>query len=187
MRSLSPKELERLMGSHRRLRASLLITIAVIIAVVVLMALADVGFPSAFGVGIGVGIGSLLLLPQRRVLNELGLTSVEAKAIIQAERERRSGLADLPPGARARREVRLAGVFLVTGLVLVVVFFVSAGYFFGQAGQTVEENAPADPWFGVSFFAGFASLCVGPALLWQARLHKKQADAWRERAAKEGL
>ncbi|MEU7900507.1 hypothetical protein AB0B45_47705 [Nonomuraea sp. NPDC049152] len=163
---------------------SLLVTLTVIIAVFVLMVLSDVPF-SGLGVGVGMGIGLLLLIPQRRLLNELGLTNVEAKAIIGAEREHRSGLADLPPEARARREVRRAGVFLVAGLVLVIVFAVAVFYFFGHAGQTVEEDAPVDPWFGISFFAGFAALCTGPAFLWQANLHKKRADSWREIAAKE--
>ncbi|MFF5213337.1 hypothetical protein [Streptosporangium sp. NPDC000396] len=185
MRSLSPGELERLIRSHGRLKMSLSVTIVVIIALFVLMALADVPFLSGLGVGVGVGIGLLLRIPQRRLLNELGLTNVEAKAIVAAERERRSGLADLPPEARARREARRAGIFLVAGLVLVIVFFVAAFYFFGHAGQTVEEDAPLDPWFGISFFAGFAALCAGPAFLWQASLHKKLADSWRETAAKE--
>ncbi|MBB2909531.1 drug/metabolite transporter (DMT)-like permease [Streptosporangium becharense] len=185
MRGLSPNELERLLRSHRRLRTSMLVTIAVIIVVVVLLARADVPLPSGLGVGAGVGIGLLLLIPQRRLLNELGLTSTQAKAIIAAERERRSGLAALPPEARARREARRAGVFLVAGLVLVVVFAVAAFYFFGHAGRTVEEDAPPDPWFGISFFAGFAALCAGPAFLWQAYRHKESAASWRERAAEE--
>ncbi|MER5326156.1 hypothetical protein [Streptosporangium roseum] len=185
MRNLSPDELERLIRSHRRLKVSLLVTITVIIAGLVLMVLFDVPFPSGLGVGIGVGIGLLLLIPQRRLLNKLGLTNVEAKAIIGAERERRTGIADLPPEARARREARRASIFLIAGLVLVIVFFIAAFYFFGHAGQTVEEDAPVDPWFGISFFTGFAALCVGPAFLWQANLHKKEADSWREIAAKE--
>jgi len=185
MRSLSPDELERLIRSHRRQKISLLVTIAVIIVLFVPMALSDVPFPSGLGAGVGVGIGLLLLIPQRRLLKELGITNVEAQAILEAERERRSGLADLPPEARAKREKWRAGVFLVAGLVLVVVFFVAAFYFFGQAGQTVEEDAPADPWFGISFFAGFAALCAGPAFLWQANLHRKRADSWREIAARD--
>ncbi|GAA3109984.1 hypothetical protein [Streptosporangium carneum] len=185
MRNLSPDELERLIRANHRLKLSLMVTIAVIIAAVVLMMPTDMPFPVGIGAALGMGIGSLLLIPQRRLLNELGLTNVEARAIIEAEREKRGGLADLPPEARARREARRAGVFLVVGLVLVVILSVAAFYFFGHAGQTVEEDAPTDPWFAVSFFAGFVALCAGPAFLLQSRRCKRLADSWREAAAKE--
>ncbi|MEV6522446.1 hypothetical protein AB0M43_10925 [Longispora sp. NPDC051575] len=182
MRTLSQHDLHRLLRSHRRLKVSLLVTLAVIIAGLVLLIVSDASFPIPLGGVIGVCIGLVLLIPQRRLLAELGLTNVEAKEIITAERERRTGLAAMPPADRARRESVRARIFTVAGTVLVVGFFVAAYYFFSKAGQTVEEDAPTDPWFATSVFGGFAALCVGPALLFQAAQHRSAAESWRARA-----
>jgi hypothetical protein len=185
MRALSQDELERLLRSHRRLKMSALATITVLVAAIVLVMFTGVPFLAGAGAGLGMGIGALLALPKRRLVNELGITALEATMIIRAERERRSGLADLPPATRARREARLAGVSLAAGVILTIVLIVSAVYFFGHAGQTVEEGAPLDLWFAASFFAGFVSLCAGPLFLLQASTHRKLAASWRA-ATKKG-
>ncbi|GIG61699.1 hypothetical protein Lfu02_60710 [Longispora fulva] len=179
MREISEEDLRRLRESNRRLKISLLATLAVVIAGVVLLVAADVSFPLGGGGFIGICIGLLLLIPQRRLLRELGLTNTEARAILEADRERRSGVAALPPAARAERETLRARVFLVAGSVTVLIFLVAAFYFFSKAGETVEEDAPTDYWFAISFFAGFAALCAGPALLWQSQLHRARAESWK--------
>ncbi|MBV1853689.1 hypothetical protein [Catellatospora tritici] len=69
--------------------------------------------------------------------------------------------------------------FTISGLLLLGVLVASAVYFFGHAFATVEEDAPSDPWIGISFFAGFISLCAGPALLWQGSVHRETAQVWR--------
>lgn len=50
------------------------------------------------------------------------------------------------------------------------------------AGETKPEDAPADPWFAASFFAGFAAICAAPAFLSQVKQHRQAAAGWRERA-----
>lgn len=185
MRVLNPSELERLIRSHRRLKISLLLTLPLLVGLLVLLVVADTSFPSGLGVPLGVVIGGLLVLPQRRLLRQLGITRLEARAILEAERERRSGVAALPPAARAERETLRARIFLCVGLALVAVLGVAASYFFSRAGQPVAEDAPTDPWFGISFFAGFTALCAAPGVLVQASRHRKSAAAWRERAAEQ--
>lgn len=176
MARLTPAELDRLASSHRRLMISAAAALVVIVLVAAFVLIpADVPVP--FGAGIGVLIGLLLLIPHRRVLNGLGLSRPEAAAILAAERERRSGVAALPPRDRAARELRRSRVYLAVGLVLTVAFGVAVAYFASKAGKTVEEDAPSDPWFAVSAFTAFGTVCLAPAFLWQARTHKTAADA----------
>ncbi|GHJ43843.1 hypothetical protein Cs7R123_11850 [Catellatospora sp. TT07R-123] len=179
MRKLNPHDLDRLVRSNRRLKLSLLITLAAIVLVAVVLIKNDID--ARLGAGVGVLIGLLLLMPQRRLLAELGLTGAEAKEILAAHREQLSGVADLPPQERARREGVKATVYILLGLALLAVLAVSAVYFFGHAFETVEEDAPSDPWLGISFFAGFISLCAGPALLWQGSQHRAEAQMWQQR------
>lgn len=181
MREVNAEELDRLVRSNGQLMISLVVTLCVIVGAVVVLVLNDVDF-AIRGVGLGVLVGGLLLIPNRRVVRELGLTTAEARDVLQAEKERRSGVAALPPAARARRDSVRATIWLVVGLVLLVVLVVSASYFFSKAGQTVDENAPSDPWFGISFFAGFAALAIGAGALSSFNTYRKSAAAWRLRA-----
>ncbi|BCY08182.1 hypothetical protein [Actinoplanes sp. L3-i22] len=182
MRELKRLEMERLWESTRRLRISLLVTLAAVVVLLVLLIVGDVGLPVFFGAPIGVGIGLLLTIPNRKVVAELGLTPAEARVIVEAERLRRNGVADLPPEARAGRETVRGRIWLAVALVSTVILVVAAKYFFGKAGQTVEEDAPTDIWFGVSFFAGFAALVLAPTAFWQAGNHREAARSWQRRA-----
>lgn len=85
MRTLSQTDLDRLRRSHRNLMISLVLSLPVIIVLSVAIIMAGIRFP-LLGPLLGVGIGWLLLIPQRRLLDELGLTSKEAKAILKANR-----------------------------------------------------------------------------------------------------
>ncbi|MGY0232053.1 hypothetical protein [Longispora urticae] len=183
MRTLSQYDRHRLIQSHQRLKISLLVTLPVIIVVFVLLVASGVSFPLPLGGAIGVGIGLLLLVPQRRLVAELGLSNTEAKAIITAELERRGGLAALGPAERARRESLRARICAVAGAVLVVGFLVAAYHLFTKAGQTVEEDAPTDPWLLVSFFGSFATLVGGPSLLVRAAQHRRAAESWKAKPA----
>ncbi|PRY37431.1 hypothetical protein [Umezawaea tangerina] len=185
MRELSAEELGRLVGSNRRLKIAMVVTVGLVVAAVVLLVVNDVDFVIRGGAGLGALIGLLLLIPNRKVVRELGLTPAEARAVLLAERERRSGVAALPPAERARRDELRGRIWLVVGVVLMVLLLVSAFYFFGKAGQTVEEDAPLDPWFGASFFVGFASLVLGAGALAGASNYRKSAAAWRLRAGTE--
>jgi hypothetical protein len=158
---------------------SLLITVTAIVGLVVVAVLTDSVALTGIGSATGVLIGTVLVMPQRRLLARLGLSPEEARLILETERERRSGAPALTPAARARRESARGALLTLVGFACVVAFVVAASYFFGKAGQTVEEDAPTDPWFAASFFIGFAAACAGPALLSQARTHFRTARSWR--------
>lgn len=181
MRELNAEELDRLVRSNRQLLISLVVTVCVIAGVAVVLVLNDLDFVIR-GVGLGVLVGLLLAIPNRRVVRELGLTTAEARAVLQAEKERRNGVAALSPAERASRDSVRARIWLVVGLVLMVVLVVSASYFFSKAGQTVDENAPSDPWFGISVFAGFGALVIGASALSSFNTYRKSAASWRLRA-----
>lgn len=183
MRELNAEELDRLVRSNRRLMISLTVTLAVIVGAVALLVLNDLDFVIRGGAGLGVLIGALLLIPHRRVVRDLGLTTAEARAVLRADREQRSGVAALSPAARAQRDSVRGVIWLVVGLVLLVVTVVAASYFFSKAGQTVEEDAPSDPWFGASFFGGSGALLVGIGALLSSSAYRHSAAVWRERAA----
>ncbi len=85
MRTLSQTDIDRLRRSHRNLMISLVLSLPVIVVLSVAIIMAGISFP-LLGPLLGVGIGWLLLIPQRRLLDELGLTSKEAKAILKANR-----------------------------------------------------------------------------------------------------
>ncbi|RSM48401.1 hypothetical protein DMB66_46340 [Actinoplanes sp. ATCC 53533] len=90
MSSLTPSELDRLVSSQRKLNISALVAVVVLVAIVVAMASAGVSFvPGAL---VGVAIGALLSVPHRRLLNELGLSRQDARAILSAEKKRRKSL-----------------------------------------------------------------------------------------------
>ena len=181
MSSLTPEELDRLVRSQRRLIVSAVA--AAIAACALFVLLVPVGMPVPLGAAIGAGIGALVLLPHRRVLNDLGLSRLDANVILALEKERRSGVAALAPQVRADRELLRSRIYLVAGLVLTVVLIAAASYAFSVGGRTVEEDAPGDPWFGTSIFSGIAALCLAPAFLMQAWSHKTSADSFRAKAA----
>jgi hypothetical protein len=178
MRSLSQEELDRLVRSDRNLKISLAVTLAVLVALLVLLIVNDI--PLVLGGGLGMLIGLVLLIPQRRLLGELGLSRDDARAILRQRREERSGVAALPPQTRAARATVRANVYLGLGIAFIVVLVLSAGYFFGEAGKTHPEGEPLNPWFGASFFIGFACLGLGPGFLYAAKQQRREAESWRE-------
>ncbi|GIG03237.1 hypothetical protein Cci01nite_83300 [Catellatospora citrea] len=89
MRTLSPKDLDRLVRSHRNLKISVWVVSAVMVGVLALLIANDLMLSPGCGAAVGVGIGALLLIPQRQLLSELGLSRQEAKQILRDERKRR--------------------------------------------------------------------------------------------------
>ena len=90
MPSPTPAEIDRLVRSQRNLNISALVAIVVLVAIIVLLAIAGISLlPGAL---VGVGIGFLLSMPHRRLLNELGLSRQDARAILIAEKKRRKSL-----------------------------------------------------------------------------------------------
>jgi hypothetical protein len=173
MHGLTPDQIDRLMQARRRLNISAVIAVVLVGAVVAV--LIEAGFPVVLGGGVGVLIGLVLLVPYRRVLDDLGLSRIDAAAVISAERDRRKGVVARPPRERAARDITLSWIYLGLGVVLVVAFVVAASYFAGQAGETVDENAPDDPWFGVSVITAVVALCLAPGFLWAARQRRTAA------------
>jgi hypothetical protein len=185
MRQLNAEGLDRLVRSNRRLMLGLTVTVCLLILLVVVLVIADLDFAIPGGAGLGVLIGMLLVIPNRRVVRDLGLTVDEARAILQAEKERRSGVAAMSPAARADREALRGLILLVVGLVLMAVMVVSAWYFVGKAGQTADENAGVDPWFAASFIGLALGFVLGIPALISAKNHRRSAAEWREAAARE--
>lgn len=180
MSRLTPDELHRLVRSQRRLIVSAVV--ATIGAVALLVLLIPAGVPPLLGAAVGAGIGALVLVPHRRVLSDLGLSRADARSILEQEKERRSGVAALAPQVRADRERLRSRIYLVAGLVLAVVLIVAVAYAFSQGGKTVEEDAPGDPWFGISIFSALGALCLSPTFLMLARSHKTSADSFLAKA-----
>ncbi|WP_155372958.1 hypothetical protein [Catellatospora vulcania] len=89
MRTLSQKDLDRLVRSNRNLKISLWVFCVGMIGVLFLLIANNVTMSPACGTALGVGIGALLVIPQRQLLSELGLSRQEAKQILQDERKRR--------------------------------------------------------------------------------------------------
>lgn len=177
VRTLTPEEMDRLVRSNRNLKISALVALAAIIPLMAATGAAGVS-PGLGGV-VGILIGLLLLIPQRRLLSELGLTAPEAKEILRRAREERSGLAALSPEARAARDTTRANIYLVLGLVFTTLLCVSVIYFAGQAGETHEEGTPTDPWFAASVFGIAAGFALGPAFLYTAKRRRDVAREWR--------
>ncbi|WP_033341590.1 hypothetical protein [Catenuloplanes japonicus] len=177
MRQLSPDELDQLFRSNRNLKISMWTLLGVLVPA--LIGLSFVGINLAVTGATGAFIGGLLLIPQQSLLRRLGLSGPEARAILEAERERRSGAAQQPPEVRAARDRRFGHVYLVIGLACAVLLIVCMSYFFPKAGQTTVEGEPGDPWFGISFFVGFASLIAAPSFISAARQRYAQAKTYR--------
>lgn len=93
MRTLSPEDLDRLVRSHRNLKISVWLFLFAMIGVLVLLIANDVMLSPGCGAAIGVGIGALLLIPQRQLLSELGLSRQEARQILRDDRKRRKSAA----------------------------------------------------------------------------------------------
>jgi hypothetical protein len=179
--SLTPGELDRLVRSHRRLMLSA--AAAVIAACALLVLLIPAGVPAPLGAGIGAGIGALVFLPHRRVLNDLGLSRMDARVILELEKERRSGVAALAPQVRADRDLLRSRIYLVLGVVMTAVLIFAASYAFSVGGKTVEEDAPLDPWFVTSIFSGIAALALAPTFFMLAWARKTSADSFRAMVA----
>jgi hypothetical protein len=173
MRDLTPEELDRLIRARRRMLVSVLVAVAAVAGAMIVLVSVDVSV--APGAGLGVLIGLVLLAPYRRVLRDLGLSTTEAGAILDAERDRRTGVAALSPQQRAARETIRSRVFLVVGLVMVVAFCVAGSYFADNAGKTTDESAPDNPWFGISALTAAVTLCLTPWFLWMARARRSAA------------
>jgi hypothetical protein len=62
---------------------------------------------------------------------------------------------------------------------MTAVLVVPAWYFFGKAGETVEEDAGLDPWFVAGFIGMAPWLIVGIPLLAGAKNHRPPAPQWR--------
>ena len=90
MPSLTQGEIDRLVRSQRNLNLSALVAVLVLVAIIVVLAIAGISFLP--GVLVGVGIGFLLSIPHRRLMNELGLSRQDARAILVAEKKRRKSL-----------------------------------------------------------------------------------------------
>jgi len=179
MRRLTDEELDRLVRSNRRLALGLTATVLLGVLAVVLIVATDVDFVVRGGVGLGAFIGALMVIPNRKVIADLGLTVDEAREILQAEKERRNGVADLTATERANRDELRGRIMIGVGLLLVVVLVVSAWYFFGKAGETVEEDAPLDPWFTASFIGMAVGLIAGIPLLVAGKNRRGSAADWR--------
>ncbi|MEU8001262.1 hypothetical protein AB0B66_08905 [Catellatospora sp. NPDC049111] len=93
MRTLSPQDLDRLVRSHRNLKISVWIFSFAMIGVLALLIANNLMISPGCGAAVGVGIGALLLIPQRQLLAELGLSRQEAKQILSDERKRRKSAA----------------------------------------------------------------------------------------------
>jgi hypothetical protein len=181
-RQLRPRQLEELLRAQRKVKIAVWLTVLGVIAAIALLIMADVTFTVAPCAGLGIVIGALVSAPYRRVVRELGLSMPEAREILDAERDRRSGLADLPPQARARRELRASYIYLVLGLLALAALVPAAVYFFDHANKTVDEHAPTDWWFAISAFGGFAALIAAPTMLVMARNHRRGAEMWQSLA-----
>ncbi|MFD0597420.1 hypothetical protein ACFQZ4_38285 [Catellatospora coxensis] len=93
MRKLSPQDLDRLVRSHRNLKISVWVFCFAMIGVLALLIANNLMISPACGTAVGVGIGALLLIPQKQLLAELGLSRQEAKQILRDERKRRKSAA----------------------------------------------------------------------------------------------
>jgi hypothetical protein len=185
MRQLNAEGLGRLVRSNRRLMLGLSATVCLLVLLVVVLVMADVDFAIPGGVGLGVLIGMLLVIPNRRVVRDLGLTVDEARAVLQTEKERRSGVGAMSPAARADREALRGLILLVLGLVLMAVMVVSVWYFVGRAGQTADEHAGVDPWFAASVIGLALGFVLGVPALISSKNHRRSAAEWREAVARE--
>ena len=90
-KKLSQRDRDRVVASNRKLLISLLVTLAVIavVLVVLIIAVPSIGGVAVFGMtALGLLIGFALVVPQRSLLRELGITTEEAKAIIAEEKQR---------------------------------------------------------------------------------------------------
>ncbi|MFC7246246.1 hypothetical protein ACFQO7_27540 [Catellatospora aurea] len=89
MRTLSPEDLDRLVRSHRNLKISVWVFCIAMIGVLALLIANNLTISPGCGAAVGVGIGALLLIPQKQLLSELGLSRQEARQILSDERKRR--------------------------------------------------------------------------------------------------
>jgi hypothetical protein len=178
VRELTSPDLDRLRRSNRRLLTAVLVTIGLVVLWVVLIVI-EVAPPIFFGGPVlGICIGVLLVVPQRRLLRELGISPAEARQILESEKEDRTSMR-LTPQQRAQRATIGFWIWLAVGVLMLFVLVAAAAYFLGRAGQTVQEDAPLDPWFGRSFFLGFIALILCPTAFLQASTQWHRANKFR--------
>jgi hypothetical protein len=135
---------------------------------------------SGWGAFAGIIIGLVVTLPHRALLKDLGITPDQARAAIEAERERRQPTAVISDEQLLQRERGRFAIWLGVGLVSLGILAVSAGFFFAKAGVTVDEHAPLGPWFEISFVSGFIALVLVFVAGFQARLHRRASNVARE-------
>jgi hypothetical protein len=128
-------------------------------------------------------IGLVVTLPHRALLKQPGITPAQARAAIDAERERRHPTPVISDEQLLQRERGRFAIRLAVGLVSLGILAVSAGYFFAKAGVTVDEHAPLDPWFEISFVSGFIALVLVFVADFHPKLHWSASNIVRRRLA----
>ncbi|MFT3832956.1 MAG: hypothetical protein QM711_06510 [Micropruina sp.] len=125
--------------------------VLVIAAIALLPAGTKLGAPVALA-GVGVFLGVLITAPQRKLLAKLGLTREQAAQLLT-----RADVAGLTPQQLIERHARRRRTWRLVTAVASVIAVIAIGYFFSQAGRTVDDNVPSSrptALFGLSFFAG---------------------------------
>jgi hypothetical protein len=169
MREVSAADRDRLVESNRRLVRNLVIALAVTIAVVIAIGLVFEGVTLALlGPALGLLIGYLLVLPQRRLVRELGLAPDEARQIIGQERARRREAAR-GSGSGAAHLHRRWALWLAIGAVASVAAVVGGSYCF-----VVGLSADA---FGLVFWSTAGALILACYAFAAASAARKQIQA----------
>jgi hypothetical protein len=180
MRGLRAGEVDRLVRSNRQLVVAHVVAGGALFGLMVPLAFYDVQLIGIVS-WLFLPVSLLLSVPHRRLGRELGLTPADARAVVLAEKEWRTGVAALPPAFRAHRHSVRATIWLVVTLVLLDVLVVAAAYFFSGAGR-IEKGVPVDPWLRVSLSLAIGSLVGGAITLSTSIAHRRRAAAWRQRA-----
>jgi hypothetical protein len=89
MRELTSADLDRLRRSNRRLLVGMLVTVGLITLWLLLLVAGIVTPPVIFGPLLGLAVGALLVVPQRRLLRKLGVSTAEAREILELDRKNR--------------------------------------------------------------------------------------------------
>jgi hypothetical protein len=130
-------------------------------------------------------VGGLLARPlvlyRRHRLRRIGLTSDQADAAIRADRERRTGLAEMSAFERSLHEGQRATAWFASGAGLLVLGALSMAYAVVQFGKPVESGAADSPWTAVSFFGALVAGIVGLGALGGGWTHHVAARHWRAR------
>lgn len=179
-RTLNPQELRQLHAARRRMWIDLALLLGAVLVLFVILLQVNAVIGASGGLIGAVFARAFVTGPYQRRLRETGLTQAEAAAILKAEREQRTGLAQQSPQRRSAGERRTALILFVLGVVAVVLLVVAAVYVFTNANKdSTEVSAPL---FAISVFGGFACLIAAPSLLLMAdRYRRSAADRLRGR------